>query len=197
MAEILVSLQAWDSHWFLWLNHNLQNPFLDWLMPKISELGSGGLIWLFVAFGLAVFGKGRGRKMAFLGMVALLIAWFVGNEVLKSWVARPRPFVTLSDVRLLVNRPSDFSFPSGHTTTSFAPAAAFYRKHKPLGTAALVLAVVIGLSRIYIGVHYPLDVLGGALVGTGVGLLVTGFEPAIDRLVMRLKNTAGRLNDKS
>ena len=194
---MITSLQVWDSRWFFWLNHSLQNPVLDWLMPRVSELGSGGFVWLFAAFGLALFGKGNGRKMAFLGMLALLIAWFFGNELLKSWFARPRPFLTLADVRLLVDKPGDFSFPSGHTTISFAPAVAFYRKDKAIGVAALFLAGIIGFSRIYVGVHYPLDVVGGAVVGTGAGLLVSGFESMIDRSALRLNILARYVKDKT
>lgn len=197
MAEILMGLQVWDSRWFLWLNHNLQNPFFDWVMPKLTALGSGGFVWLFLAFILAMFGKGRGRKMAFLGMLALLMAWFVGDEVLKNLVARPRPFLTLSDVRLLADKPGQFSFPSGHTTTSFAPAVVFYRKNKTVGRAALILAACIGFSRIYVGVHYPLDVLGGALLGAGLGLLVIKYESAIERLVIWAKSLAGQIKGRA
>lgn len=193
MREILLQLHAWDSHWFLWLNHNLQNPVLDWLMPKISMAGSGGLVWLFLAFIMVLFGKGRGRKMAFLGMLALLLAWFFSDEVLKNWVARPRPFLTLADARLLVDKPQQFSFPSGHTTTSFAPAVVFFRKKKVFGGATLLLAAFIGFSRIYVGVHYPFDVLSGAVLGVGIGLLVTHYESALDRGVIWAKSLAGRI----
>ncbi|MDI6878736.1 MAG: phosphatase PAP2 family protein [Desulfitobacteriaceae bacterium] len=197
MAEILMGLQVWDSRWFLWLNHNLQNPFFDWVMPKLTELGSGGFVWLFLAFILAMFGKGRGRKMAFLGILAMLMAWFFSDEVLKNLVARPRPFLTLADARVLVEKSNQFSFPSGHTTTSFAPALAFYRKNRAVGRAALILAACIGFSRIYVGVHYPLDVLGGALLGAGVGLLVINYESAIDRSLIRAKGLAGQIKGRA
>lgn len=186
--NLLQWLQAIDGRGFFFVNHRLQNGFFDVIMPWFTHMGSGGLIWLLLAFVLAVFGKGAGRKMAFLGMLALLLGWFLSDEVLKNLFARPRPFLTFPDVRILADKPLQFSFPSGHTTVSFAPAVVFFLKNRQVGVLSLILAVFIGFSRIYVGVHYPLDVLGGAILGGVVGWFVVYSEGYIDKLIIRGKD---------
>ncbi|KLU60066.1 undecaprenyl-diphosphatase BcrC [Peptococcaceae bacterium CEB3] len=180
-------LLTMDGRLFYTVTHAWRNPLFDLTMPFLTHLGAGGLIWLFIAFALAVFGRGRGRKAAFLAMVALMLGWFFCDEVLKSIVARPRPFLRWTDVRILADKPLQYSFPSGHTTTSFAPATVLFRKSKSIGVAALALAALIGFSRIYVGVHYPLDVLGGVVLGGLIGWLVVRYEEVLDRIIIRGK----------
>ncbi|MHB1652798.1 MAG: phosphatase PAP2 family protein [Desulfitobacteriaceae bacterium] len=192
MGNIFQSLDTVDGIGFHYINHTLQNPFFDLVMPWLTHLGSRGLIWLLLAFVLVLFGKGAGRKIAFLGMLALLLSWFFSDEVLKTLIARPRPFVHFPDARILADKPQQFSFPSGHTTTSFAPAVTFLLKKRALGIAALILAALIGFSRIYVGVHYPLDVLGGVLLGGGIGWLIVYFENPLDRIILRAKKLIKR-----
>ncbi len=157
-------------------------------MPLITDLGSGGFIWLLAMFFLAVFGKGKGRKTAFLGVTALMVGWFLSDTVLKNLFARPRPFVHFADARLLVSGPKQYSFPSGHSTTAFAPAVAVFRKYKRLGWIALLLATLIAFSRIYVGVHYPLDVVGGMVLGSALGYLAVQNESLLDKLVVWSKS---------
>ena len=180
-------LQTVDGRVFNYINHSWQNPLFDFAMPLLTHMGAGGLVWLFVAFALAVFGRGKGRKMAFLAMIALILSWFLSDEVLKNLIGRPRPFLRFPDVRILVDKPAQFSFPSGHTTTSFAPATVLFRKSRGLGAAALTLAALIGFSRIYVGVHYPLDVVGGVILGCFTGWMVVRFEPLWDRIIVGWK----------
>lgn len=187
MTSFLMWLQTMDGRGFNYINHSLQNPLFDFIMPWLTHIGSGGLVWLFVAFVLAVFGRGKGRKMAFLAMIALLLGWFFSDEILKNIVARPRPFLHFADVRILADKPAQFSFPSGHTTTSFAPATVLFRKSHLLGVTALILAALIGFSRIYVGVHYPLDVVGGVVLGGLTGWLVVRYEHDLDKIIIRGK----------
>ncbi|CAA7600976.1 Phosphatidic acid phosphatase type 2/haloperoxidase [Acididesulfobacillus acetoxydans] len=180
-------LLTMDGRLFNTVTRVWQNPFFDLIMPFLTRLGAGGLIWLFVAFALAVCGRGKGRKAAFLAMVALLLGWFFCDEVLKTLVARPRPFLHWTNVRILADKPLQYSFPSGHTTTSFAPATVLFRKSKGIGVAALILAALIGFSRIYVGVHYPSDVAGGVVLGSLIGWLVVRYEQVLDRVIIRGK----------
>ena len=88
------------------------------------------------------------------------------NNIVKNIVQRPRPFVTFTDLQIIIPTPSEFSFPSGHTSSSFAAAAVFYRHlPKKLGIPSVILAGLIGFSRLYVGVHYPTDVIAGVLMG--------------------------------
>ncbi len=187
MQSLMVWVATYDGMWFHFINRSLQNPVFDLTMPWITELGSGGAVWLFVMFLLALSGRGEYRKMAFLGTVALVLSWLLSDEALKFLFARPRPFIHFSDVRLLVAGPHQYSFPSGHTATAFAAATALLRKNSKIGAAALVLALLIGFSRVYVGVHYPLDIVGGIVLGGGVGWLVVSIEPVLDKTVALAK----------
>ena len=108
-----------------------------------------------------------------MALIALFGSLVINNIILKNLIARTRPYDVVSGVQLLIERQSDFSFPSGHTGSSFAAAIVLYKElPKKYGLLALVLAAFIGLSRIYLGVHYPSDVMCGALFGSLIGIFV-------------------------
>jgi undecaprenyl-diphosphatase len=185
-----------DGVGFHLINRDLQNPFFDFIMPIITDLGSGGFIWLLAMFLLAIFGKGTGRKMAFLGAVALIVGWVLSDALLKGIFARPRPFLHFADARILVPAPHQYSFPSGHSTTAFAPAVAFFRKNQRIGWFALVAAILIAFSRVYVGVHYPLDIFGGFILGGAVGYFTVQNESNLDKLVIWSKSLLSRVSNK-
>jgi Membrane-associated phospholipid phosphatase len=96
----------------------------------------------------------------------LLVCQLINNDIVKVLVARPRPFQEWSNLHILIPKPKGFSFPSGHTSSSFAAAGAIYFSgNKKWSIPALILAALIGFSRLYFGVHYPTDVICGALLG--------------------------------
>ena len=142
--------------------------FLDWLMPLITKLGDGGIFWIAVAVVL-LFTKKYRKTGAMMG-VALLLGLLIGNLTLKPLVARVRPY-DMPGVRvdLLVERLSDASFPSGHTLACFEAATVLMINDKRLGIPAMGIAVAVALSRLYLYVHYPTDVLAGAVLGTLFG----------------------------
>lgn len=193
LSNLLSQLLQWDGGLFYFFNHHLHNAFFDLVMPLITELGTGGAVWFAIIFILAVFTGGEGRKIAFLGTVALVVSFLISDEILKNLFARPRPFIHFPDTRLLVAAPYQYSFPSGHTTSSFAVAVSFFAKRRRLGLGALILASLIGVSRIYVGVHYPLDVLGGVVVGSVIGWLVVHHESALDKIVIKVQNILRRV----
>ncbi|BAF60153.1 MAG: phosphatase PAP2 family protein [Pelotomaculum sp.] len=168
-----------DAGLFNQINHGLHNSFFDFIMPLISRAGEGGLIW--IVFGLAMFFSGRPvvKRAALLMLAALLVSYLAGEEGLKHLFRRPRPFETLPGVDLLVPPPHSFSFPSGHAANAFASGLVLARKIPALALPALSLAVVMSFSRVYVGVHYPLDVVGGALLGAACALLVLKGEAAV------------------
>ncbi len=120
LSEVFLVLKAFDINWFMQINHNLQNPFFDWIMPAISKAGQGGLLWIILGLVLIIFGRPDIKKAAFLMLTALFAGYVAGDEVLKQIFQRPRPFEAIAGVNLLVAPPGSFSFPSGHATAAFA-----------------------------------------------------------------------------
>lgn len=142
----------------------MRTPLGDVLMPFITKLGDAGAIWILLAFFLLFLPKTR-RSGAVL-LAALCVDVVLCNGILKNLFGRVRPCDVNAAVGLLIERPQDFSFPSGHTAASFASVAALYFcGEKRLWKLALLLAVLIAFSRLYLYVHYPTDILGGILVG--------------------------------
>ena len=139
---------------------------LDVFMPFITKFGDHGIFWIALSVFFLIFKKTR--KMGLTMGIALLLGYLTGNIFLKNVVARIRPYDLNESVTLLVNRLSDFSFPSGHTLASFEAATAMTFYSKRLGIPALVLATLIALSRLYLYVHYPTDVLAGAALGIAI-----------------------------
>lgn len=161
MLETLLSL---DGGFLLFLQESVRNPILNSIMIFITSLGNGGLLWI-VATILLLIPK-KTRKIGLMSGAALLGSLIINNHIIKNIVRRPRPFVTFTDLQILIPTPSEYSFPSGHTSSSFAAAAVFFR-HLPgkLGIPSVVLAGLIGFSRLYVGVHYPTDVIAGVIMG--------------------------------
>lgn len=145
-------------------------PFLDKVMPIITIFGDKGIFWIAVALILIIIKKTR--KTGVMMGAALLLGLIIGNVILKNAIARTRPYDvnTAMQAELLVKALSDFSFPSGHTLASFEAATVLLIRDKRFGIPALVLAVLIALSRLYLYVHYPTDVLAGALLGVFIGI---------------------------
>ena len=159
-----------DAGIILYLQEHLRNPILNSVMVGITKLGDGGTIWIAATLVLLFFKKTR--KVGIISVAALLGTVLINNGCLKLLVQRLRPFYTFQEIQILVPTPREFSFPSGHTSSAFAAATVFYRKlPKEIGISAVVLAGLIGFSRIYVGVHYPTDVLVGAVLGTVVAFL--------------------------
>ncbi len=157
----------------LFVNRTMRSAYLDKIMPLITKLGDAGIFWIALALILLIPKKTR-RTGAAMG-VAMLIGLIIGNGILKNVIARTRPFdishPVLPKNRLLIDPPTDYSFPSGHTLASFEAATAIYKDHTVYGFAAFVLALLIAFSRIYLQVHYPSDVIGGAILGFLFGML--------------------------
>ncbi len=134
---------------------------MDFLMVRITQLGDAGFIWICVALILIAIPKYRkdGWRLA-LGLVIGLV---LGVWIFKNIIARPRPFTLLEISDILISAPKDYSFPSGHTIASFVSVFTLFKTEKWMGWAALPLAILIAFSRMYLGVHFPTDILGGIL----------------------------------
>ena len=167
-----------------WIQANLRSPIMDLLMTAITTLGNHGLVWFILAGILLLTPKHRKAGVAVLAGLALEVVCC--NLVLKPLVGRIRPCDVNPAVQLLVARPDDFSFPSGHTGASFAAVSALYFSRSRLWMPSLILAVLIAFSRLYLYVHYPTDILAGALLG-----IMTGWA---GNLVSAYANRKLRLN---
>lgn len=155
-----------------WIQANLQSDFMDKFMPFITVFGDAGIFWMVISALFVVFPKTRktGLGMAF----AMIIGLVVCNITLKPLVARIRPYDLQAElgitIQLLGERMHDFSFPSGHTIASFE-AAVVMLKNRKLGIPAMILAVLISFSRLYLYVHYPTDVIASIILGTLFALI--------------------------
>ena len=184
-AYIFAEMIKYNISMFYFINNGLQGSILNTLMPILTDFGSL-IAWCLVCVALYIFGGRKGKKVAILGLIALFLS-NVAVYFLKYIVAEPRPFLVLSHVHQLIPENEIYSFPSGHTASSFAAATVIGLKYRfkiknikfRLIYPLIAFAAVIGFSRIYIGVHYPLDVISGALIGTAFALLVLKLEKRI------------------
>ena len=151
-----------------WIHNTFTSPTLNLLMPKITELGNGGLVWVLVALILIV--TKRYRRDGFILIVGLMTGVMVGNVFLKNLIARPRPCWLDHSVTLLIANPTDFSFPSGHTLSSVIAATVLTMSNKRFGYIAIPMALLISFSRLYLYVHFPSDVIGASIIGLIIGI---------------------------
>ena len=178
-----------DGGVLLWIQEYLRNPILNAIMIFITTLGDKGYIWIAATIALLI--PKKTRKIGILSAAALLGSLLINNELIKNLVKRPRPFVTFTDLQIIIPTPSQYSFPSGHTSSSFAAAAVFYRHlPKKLGVSSVVLAGLIGFSRMYVGVHYPTDVLAGVIMGVFLSYLA---EYLVNFIQKRKKKETGNV----
>lgn len=157
-----------------WIAANLWCPVLDVAMPIITLLGDAGIFWIAVAV-LFIFMK-KYRKTGIGMMLALMMGLLICNIWLKPTVARVRPYdfqmeYFMKEIPLLAGAMHDFSFPSGHTIASFEAAVVILLNNKKLGIPAMILAVLIAFSRLYLYVHYPTDVIFSVFLGSAFALL--------------------------
>ncbi len=161
---------GWEAEMLLWIQEYIRNPVITPWMQRITSLGNYGAVWLVLAaFFICI--KPMRRAGAYM-FAAIALSFFVNNLFLKPYVGRIRPYEVVEGLKLLASRPSDASFPSGHTACAAAAALAFWMtagkeggKKRALGIGLLVLAALIACSRLYLGVHYPTDVAAGAVSG--------------------------------
>ena len=160
----MAGLFSLDGNILLWIQEYLRNPVCTEVFRVITHLGDRGQVWILLA-GIFLCCK-KTRKAGVMIVAALLFSMLITNIGLKHIFARTRPYEVVEGLFPLIPKPEEYSFPSGHTASSFAAAWAVWKNApKKYGVAALVLAGLIAFSRLYVGVHYPTDVLGGIAAG--------------------------------
>lgn len=171
LNTILDFLSKLDGQTLLFIQDHLRFEALTPYMIFVTKLGNGGLIWIVITF-LLLFPK-RTRRAGILSALALLASLCVTNLFLKNYVARVRPYEVIDGLNCLVKKASDWSFPSGHASASFASAVVIFKSRpKRLGVPCMILAFLIACSRLYVGIHYPSDVVCGAIIGTLLALIM-------------------------
>lgn len=140
----------------------IRSPLGDVVIPFITRLGDAGIIWILLAAGLLIYPKTR--RVGAVVALSLALEALACNVILKPLVARTRPF-DLVEISLLIPKPEDFSFPSGHTGAAFACVGGLYWTKSKLWIPAAVLGGLIAFSRLYLHVHFPTDVAAGIILG--------------------------------
>ena len=160
----MTAINTFDHSILYWIQESLRTEALSPAVKFITHLGDAGLFWILLALALTFFRKTR--RVGVTCIISMIIGLVITNLVIKNWAARIRPYDFFNDLSIIIERQKDFSFPSGHTSNSFACAWVIFRMAKKrYGVPALLLAILISLSRLYVGVHYPTDVAAGVVIG--------------------------------
>lgn len=176
MLEWIVNM---DIAVLLFIQEHLRTPALTAFFRGITFLGNGG--WFWIVLGIILLFFKETRKSGITVLLVLAVGALFTNVVLKNLVARVRPYDLTDLIVPLIQKPKDYSFPSGHTCASFSAAIACYRtlpgsRGRQWGKVLLVLAALIAFSRLYLGVHYPTDVIGGILIAILANVIVFSIE---------------------
>ena len=186
-----------DKNILLFLQEHLRNGFFNPIMIFITYLGDGGIMWIVASLAMTAFKKTR--KAGIMALLALVLGFIVTNLILKNCFERVRPYDQFQDLILLIRKQSDFSFPSGHSCSSFAVSMTWYHylNKKGIGRFSVILASLIAFSRLYVCVHFPTDVIVGVLVGILASVAICKaddhhvFDKVIAKLPKKNKVSAG------
>lgn len=183
-------ITAWDLSVLDYIAEHFRCAFLDTFMRTVTLFGEGGIFWIAIAVIFLFIPKHR--KTGLMMGAAMLLGLAVGNGIMKNLIARTRPYdMPGVNVELLVKTLSDFSFPSGHTLVCFEAATVLTVRKNRLAVPAAVIAVLVALSRLYLYVHYPTDVICGALLGILFGICGTAIVNAVWNAVTGKRRSAG------
>jgi len=166
---MLEYLMQTDLMFFLYINVKLANPVTDFIMPYIT---SGQLIVGTYVICLALLlwkGDKKLRWMVLVSIIVLTLCDQSSSTFLKKWICRPRPCHIMTDINLLVNCGAGYSLPSSHATNVFGQAFLFSLHYKNHAGYLFAYAFLVSISRVFVGVHYPGDILGGLIVGGLIG----------------------------
>jgi undecaprenyl-diphosphatase len=168
MIDFLYSV---DLSIFYFINHSLSCSALDKFFSIITNVNNWFIAYL-ILLGISFFKGGSRGKIAVLGIILLIILTDRLNATLvKDIFHRLRPCNTLKDAIIPLGCNGTFSFPSNHAVNNFAAAVFFYKLFPKLKWLLFITASLVALSRVYLGLHYPSDILGGAVIGSAFGYL--------------------------
>lgn len=176
-TEFYQNILEFDTQILIFLQEIIRNDIINPIMKIITRLGDGGVFWILLTVVLLIIPKTR--KLGICSAFSLLLSVIICNVVLKNLFGRIRPYEVIDGLYLLtgIKEASDPSFPSGHTSSSFAAALSIFlastKKQKMFTVWLLILAALISFSRLYIGIHYPTDVFASMALSIGLAFLGT------------------------
>lgn len=165
----------WEFAVLDYIQNNFSNPVFD----SIAIFLGYALIPMAAVLLIILLIIKKTRRTGFAMLIAFVLVYVIGNLILKPLIARIRPYDVNTAVQLIVSVEKDFSFPSAHTYFLFTMATVIFMRYKKIGICCYILAVIMALSRMYLYVHYPTDVIAGAVFGIGLGIAGYFIEKAL------------------
>lgn len=160
---MITYLQIIDRKMLNLLSKRIRCKVLDKIMPLITSLGNGAIVWAIIS--IYLIQNENYRIEGYMVITSIILVTIIGEGIIKHIIKRTRPFEHMKINKLLISKPITYSFPSGHTASSFAASGILIMMDNKLSIMAVVLASLIAFSRIYLNVHYPLDVITGIALG--------------------------------
>ncbi len=181
MVESLINV---DNNILIFLQEYVRNSILNALLIPFTLSNNAGIICILLV-AIFIYFKNF-RKVGILMGISLILEFVLTNLIIKNWVARIRPYEVIDGLTLLVGKAHDYSFPSGHTGSAFALAVVIFMvMERKYGIIALALASLMGFSRLYVGIHYPSDVLGGIVLGVITSIIAVKCFPDSSMLMQK------------
>lgn len=184
---IIEQIIDWDVRVLLYIQDVIRSAALTPIMKIVTYSGNAGIIWIALCLILMLFKKTR--RIGFIAILSLLCSFLINNMMLKNLVQRVRPYEAIPGLFRIIEKQPEWSFPSGHAASAFSTVGGifFAAKRKWIPIPLILYAALIGFSRLYVGVHYPSDVIAGALSGFIISLLVYQIVRSIERARQKKK----------
>ncbi len=178
MADFLYSIDLAILYFF---NHTLSSPFADKFFSTITDVNNWFITYILLVAILFKYGGRKGRIALVLALVMVAAADQFGYRILKENIGRIRPCDALTDILTPHGKSGSYSFPSNHALNNFAVAVFFSSLYPQFTVVLFIVASLIAVSRVYLGVHYPSDIIGGAIIGSAIGFLFVELYRFIEK----------------